>query len=68
MKGQILLAIISLIDRQISANKALGALKEAAKNAHENGRELTLDDLKSFQVADDGARDMLVQAIEDAEK
>ena len=67
MDPRILLAVISLIDRSIQSQKALEAIKDAAVQAKAQGRELTLEDLKEYQVSVGPARDALVQALEEAE-
>lgn len=67
MNPQVLLAILALADRATSALQALSAVKGAVRTAQAEGRDLTLDDLKQFQLQDDAARDILVSAIEEAE-
>jgi len=62
------LALAAMIERVASAAKALEAAKEATERANALGREATLDDIKSAQVFNKSARDVLVRAIEDAER
>lgn len=56
--------ILSLIERGAATMKALQGVGEVIKNKVENGEEITIDDLKQYELADDAARDALVAAIE----
>lgn len=61
------LAVVSLIERIAGATKALQGVGDVIKAKAERGEEITLDDLKMYELSDDKAREALVQAIEDAE-
>lgn len=68
MQLQAALALISLVERAVGSMKALKGVAEVMKAKAEAGEEVTIDDLKQYQLADDTARDALVQAIEEAEE
>lgn len=67
MDAQALLLIISIIERAMSATQALMAVKDVMQKAHDEGREVTIDDFKQYTLADDAARQVLVEAINAAE-
>jgi hypothetical protein len=67
MDVQALLAIAALI-REVSAGvRALDAVADQAEHSAKTGKPMTLDQLKSYQLADDEARDVLARAIKEAE-
>lgn len=61
------MALLALIERAASTATALKGVAEVMRNKAERGEEVTLDDLKQYSLADDRARDILVEAIEEAE-
>jgi hypothetical protein len=67
MDVQALLAVVALIREISSGIRALDAVADQAEHAAKTGKPLTLDQLKSYQLADDQARDVLARAIEEAE-
>lgn len=67
MSPQVVLAVVALIDRALASAAALRGVKDVIENAQREGREITLDDLKQYSLADDEAREALVQAINAAE-
>lgn len=60
-------AIISLINQATLAVTALQEVSKLIQQRQAAGEDVTLDDLKTLQLGDDAARDVLRQAIEDAE-
>ena len=58
---------LSLLTQLASTTLALQAVSELIQKKQLAGEDVTLDDLKSLQLNDDTARDMLVAAIEEAE-
>lgn len=67
MNPQTILAIASLLDTAVRSLEALKAVSDMIKVKRAAGQEITLDDFKSLQVEDDAARDLLFEAIEEAE-
>lgn len=62
-----LLLLITLIERSAAAATALMAAKEVMERAKNEGRDVTLDDFKQYDLADEEARKVLVDAINAAE-
>lgn len=67
MDPEALLLLLSLIERAASATTALMAAKDVLQKAHDEGRQVTLEDFKQYELADDEARKVLVEAINAAE-
>lgn len=62
---QVLLALISHAE---DLQHAMKAVSELMKNAQEQGREVTLDELKGLSLSTTKAIDALTDAISDAEQ
>ena len=67
MDAAALLVLIELINAATGAMTALQGVSKVIQQARDEGRDVTLDDLKALELKDDESRQVLVDAIENAE-
>lgn len=66
--GEVAAVLLMLIERSNAIGLAAEKIGRMVAEAQKEGRELTLDEIKTLQMDDDLARDELVRAIEEAEQ
>lgn len=63
--AKIVIALMQTAERAISAARGV---QNVIKNAQEQGREVTLEEVRNYVAVDDQARAMLQAAIDEAEQ